>query len=118
MKITTGELLDRLSIVYRKKFYGGKEFEREYDDIKQELSKRIRKMKMNIDTIENIMIITNANADIWANESFVRKKEFEKFPESEQLQRLKFTHAVNDIRTEAKTKINKSIREYPDDKVY
>ena len=27
MKITTGELIDRMSIVYRKKFYGGKQFE-------------------------------------------------------------------------------------------
>src|SRR3990167_11278055 len=103
-----------MSIVYRKKFYGGKQFDREYNDIKKELHKRLRKMKMTIDTIENIIIITNANAEIWINESFVRKKEFDLFSESEQNKRLKFTHSMNDVRVAAKTAINKSIREYPD----
>ena len=118
MKITTGELIDRMSIVYRKKFYGGKQFDHEYNDIKKELHKRLRKMKMTIDTIENIIIITNANADIWNNESFVRCGEFDKFDEADQLKRLKFTHSMNDVRVAAKTAINKSIREYPDDKIY
>ncbi len=118
MRITTGELIDRMSIVWRKCYYGGDDFIDEYNEIRDELKSRIKKMKLSVDTIEAIIQITNINADIWNNEDFVRKGEFEKFSESEQLKRLKFTHALNDKRARAKSRINESVGEMRDKKVY
>lgn len=102
MEYPIGELIDRLSILYRKKQYD-KIYEKEYEEIKKELAKK----GIAQDLFEAIIILSEMNADIWNNESMIRKGQTGELSLEEIGRRALLNRNFNARRVEAKNKINK-----------
>lgn len=105
-----GELVDRLTIVQRKEIYGAdkKAFAQEIDDIVHDLNEHIKNGTMiSGEIIRAIIVLTQANQEIWDNEDFIRKGE--SLPIEDKANLLEKTHKLNGTRSTAKTIIQSII---------
>lgn len=116
MEYTFADLVDRLSIMYRKKRFG-KEFDDEYNAVLKAIGQKIRKHKVKLTPhlIEAIITVAEANTDIWNREhTFRHGKEL---PVTEIAELAIAVRDFNGIRVAGKNELSKYTDEYKDVKV-
>lgn len=123
---TLGELVDRLSIAQLKAWkIGGPDYAREIRDIRHDIALAVDRWSI-VDfdqttrevarVIHGAVVCALINAEIWHNEGAVRAGT-ETLPDAEVLRRLKLTHGLNGVRSQAKNHINAQTDERQDGKV-
>ena len=110
---TFAELIDRLCIVTLKSIKipeHKKEYEKEAQDIMHDIEMIIKEKNVQLtgQMIRALQVNSISNETIWANESKAREGG------DSQDQLLKFTHAVNGVRNQAKNVISQEIGERVD----
>lgn len=110
---TSGDLIDRLSIVMLKMIYIPEHREayvRERDMIEHDLNETFN-ATLDAKLIRAILVVMLANVTIWRNESAARNGG------SSQDHLLRFTHSINGVRNTAKNVIAKAAGERVDAKI-
>lgn len=112
---TFAELLDRLSIIQLKEVFIAshkEEYAKEIQAIVEDLQSIIDQETIKIDaqTLRNIIVLAQMNTHIWHNESNYRKG-------IKEGNSLELTHGLNGIRNTAKNKIQEVIKGRKDYKI-
>ena len=104
---TLAELIDRLSIIQLKEVFitqHKEEYAKEIADIVHDINLCLKESKeeLNGETIRAIVVLSQMNLHIWANETNVRNG-------TEGPNKLALTHGLNGIRNTAKNKIQEVV---------
>lgn len=110
MEISTAELLDRFTIVLRKKMFlaNNDEIEKEYETLKELL---IRKAFFDVETVELVARLMASNSDVWNLESDIRGGNEAILGLAEVGRRALKIREYNKMRVDAKNKITEKFKD-------
>lgn len=108
--LSFAELVDRLCLVQMKQNYGG-DYSDEMKDVLHDIDLLIKEgVKIDADMVRAIVVMVQANVEIWLNEDNERKGLIEEFPNWEQkYKNILRTHKLNSTRSEAKARVQELI---------
>ena len=108
--LSFAELVDRLCLVQMKQNYGG-DYADEMKDVLHDIDLLIKEgVKIDADMVRAIVVMVQANVEIWLNEDNERKGLIEEFPNWEQkYKNILRTHKLNSTRSEAKARVQELI---------
>ena len=116
--LSFAELVDRLCLVQMKQNYGG-DYSDEMKDVLHDIDLLIKEgVKIDADMVRAIVVMVQANVEIWLNEDNERKGIIEEFPNWEQkYKNILRTHKLNSTRSAAKSRVQQLIGGRTDEKL-